>query len=215
MLAEARTFLKWCTLKQGWTRFNALDGVEGIGRSKHGKPQLRIDEFRKFASKAMELAQAGDDGALAALMTGLVGLRAEEVTQRVVSDLDDEGRVLWIEKAKTEKGNRRVEVPEMLRPLLLQQTERKKPGDFHLRDRDRQPALARLGAEERPADLQAGRRSRGLRALDAGPSLHARLSRAAPRATWWPRRWATSTCRPRSGATPTLRWCRARSKKRS
>ncbi len=130
MLSEARSFLKWCYLKKGWTKGNALDGVEGIGKRNHGKPQLRIDEFRKFASKALDLAQGGDDGAIAALMTGMLGLRAQEVTQRVVRDLDDEGRVLWIEKAKTEKGNRSVEVPDMLRLLLLRQVEGKQSGDL-------------------------------------------------------------------------------------
>ena len=126
-LAEARSFLKWCHTKKGWTRGNALDGVEGIGRRKHGKPQLRIDEFRKFVRKALELAEAGDQGAVGALMTGILGLRAQEITQRVVRDLDDEGHVLWIEKAKTEKGNRSVEIPEMLRSFLLAQAEGKAP----------------------------------------------------------------------------------------
>lgn len=37
-------------------------------------------------------------------MTLLLGLRAGEVISRVVRDLDDDGRLLWIPDAKTAKG---------------------------------------------------------------------------------------------------------------
>lgn len=46
-LAEARTFLKWCATKQRWLDSNPLDGVEGVGRRKHGKAQLRIVTRRR------------------------------------------------------------------------------------------------------------------------------------------------------------------------
>jgi len=45
ILAEARTFLKWC-MGRGYLRANPLEGVEGTGKRRHGKPQLRIDEAR-------------------------------------------------------------------------------------------------------------------------------------------------------------------------
>jgi hypothetical protein len=32
---------------KGWIVRNPLDGVEGVGRRRHGKEQLRIDEARK------------------------------------------------------------------------------------------------------------------------------------------------------------------------
>jgi integrase len=57
-LAEARTFLKWC-VKMGWLATNPLDGVEGVGRRRHGKDQLRIDEARKWIARATELADQG------------------------------------------------------------------------------------------------------------------------------------------------------------
>jgi len=49
----------------------------------------------------------------------LLGLRASEVTDRVVRDLDDDGRLLWIEFGKTRRSRRTLEVPALLRPYLL------------------------------------------------------------------------------------------------
>jgi hypothetical protein len=59
ILAEAKTFLKWCTGK-GYLRGNPLEGVQGTGKRRHGKPQLRIDEARKWQAKAEMLADEGD-----------------------------------------------------------------------------------------------------------------------------------------------------------
>jgi integrase len=49
----------------------------------------------------------------------LMGMRVSEVTDRVVRDLDDEGRVLWIEVGKTKRSRRTLEAPAVLRPYLL------------------------------------------------------------------------------------------------
>jgi integrase len=49
----------------------------------------------------------------------LLGLRASEVTDRVVRDLDDDGRLLWIEFGKTKRSRRTLEIPAILRPYLL------------------------------------------------------------------------------------------------
>src|SRR5262249_25577162 len=68
-----------------------------------------------------------DDGALGALMALTMGLRSSEVFRRVVRDLDQGGTVLRISGAKTRKGNRAVQVPEALRPLLLQRAHGRKP----------------------------------------------------------------------------------------
>jgi hypothetical protein len=97
---------------------NPLDGIEGKGKRRHGKPQLRIDEARKWMAKAVELSDQGDEGAVAAMMALLLGMRASEITSRVVRDLDDDGRLLWIPDAKTEAGKRTLHVPDVLRPHL-------------------------------------------------------------------------------------------------
>lgn len=118
----ARTSCNRCDksahFKVGHLRKNPLDGVEPIGRPRTGKPQLRIDEARRWMRKAHELAAQGKPGAVAALMTLLMGLRASEVVNRTVRDLDDQGRLLWIPEAKTEAGKRHVRIPAEIQPYL-------------------------------------------------------------------------------------------------
>jgi integrase len=57
----------------------------------------------------------------------LLGMRASEIVSRVVRDLDDEGRLLWIPTSKTEAGKRTLHVPEVLRPYLQRLTEGQAP----------------------------------------------------------------------------------------
>lgn len=99
VLSEAKTFLGWCVKK--WLRANPLHEVKGHGKRKHGKPQLRIDEARKWLDKGLELAEEAMqstkkrrqlEGVTAALSTLLLGTRSLETTTRVVRDLDDHGR---------------------------------------------------------------------------------------------------------------------------
>ncbi len=176
-LAEARTFLKWC-VKKGWLGKNPLEGVEGVGRRNHGKAQLRVDEARRWMAKATELADQGESGAIAALMTLLMGLRAGEVISRVVRDLDDDGRLLWIPDAKTAKGRRHVQVPETLRPYLLGLAKEKEPTDLlfgeHWRDWPREWVQRICRAAKVPVVSAHG--MRGLHstlAVDAGITGHA------------------------------------------
>lgn len=124
-LSELRTFGAWL-VKRGYARHNLADGIEAVGVAKRRKPQLRIDEARAWMAAALELAPR-EPGAVAALCTLLMGLRASEVTERVVRDLDDAGRVLVIEDAKTPSGTRRVAVPDVLQVRLLALTKDKLP----------------------------------------------------------------------------------------
>ena len=48
-----------------------------------------------------------------------MGMRANEIVNRVVRDLDDGGKLLWIPDSKTEAGRRTLQVPELLQPHLL------------------------------------------------------------------------------------------------
>jgi len=127
-LAVAKTFGKWC-VKQGWIASNPLASVEPVGRRRRGKEQLRVDEARAFLACCQRHAAQGDAGAVASMMALLLGLRASEIAERVVRDLDDGGRLLWIPSAKTERGKRTLEVPEALQPHLKRLAEGKKPGD--------------------------------------------------------------------------------------
>lgn len=135
-LSEAKTFLNWC-VKQAWLETNPLAGVEGVGRRRHGKEQLRIDEARRWMARATELADQGEPGAIAALMTLIMGMRCSEIVSRTVRDLDDQGRVLWITDSKTAKGKRTLQVPERLRRYLLGLCEGKKPVELIFGAHDR------------------------------------------------------------------------------
>jgi integrase len=127
-LAEAKTFLSW-TRSKGWARTNALDEVQGIGKRRRGKPQLTVDEARRWLKVATEMAGQGDEGAVGAMMALLMGMRASEIADRIVRNLDDEGRLLWITDAKTQAGVRRLQVPEQLQPHLLRLATGKQPSD--------------------------------------------------------------------------------------
>src|SRR5262249_55585166 len=115
-----------------------LEGVVGVGKRKHGKPQLRIDEARRWQAKAIAYANAGEAGAVAAMMSLVMGMRAGEIVSRVVRDLDDDGRLLWIPETKTEAGKRTLPVPEFLQPYLREIAKGKGPNDLlfgtHWRD---------------------------------------------------------------------------------
>lgn len=117
-LAEAGTWARWCVARR-YLRADPFAGLTIRGRAKRGKALLRIDEARRFASHCFAAAGRGDQAALAAVTCLYLGTRASEVTDRVVRDLDDAGRVLWIPVAKTEAGRRRVEIPAELVGLLL------------------------------------------------------------------------------------------------
>jgi integrase len=60
----------------------------------------------------MEMAESGEGGAVAALMALPMGMRVSEIAERIVRNLDDDGRLLWITDAKTQAGVRRLQVPD-------------------------------------------------------------------------------------------------------
>jgi integrase len=106
-------------VKQGCIATNPLADVKAVGQRNRGKKQLRIDEARKLVDLCIRKANEGDEAAVGAMTAFLLGLRASEVTDRVVRDLDDDGRLLWIEFGKTKRSRRTLEVPALLRPYLL------------------------------------------------------------------------------------------------
>lgn len=122
-LAELKTFFRWAR-SEGLVVRNPAEGIQGIGKRNHGKPQLRAYESRIWLETALERADAGHDSAVGAMMTLLLGLRAQEVTLREVRDVDyyrEPGDTLWIPDSKTRNGRRRLEVPVLLRQYLLRQ----------------------------------------------------------------------------------------------
>jgi integrase len=94
------------------------------------KEQLRLDEARSFVDRALAafngqlLDGKGNTMQRVALLGAatslLLRLRSGEVVDRRVRDLDDDDRVVWIPTAKTQAGIRRVEVPDVLVPHLIE-----------------------------------------------------------------------------------------------
>lgn len=113
-LAGARAWAAWC-IEKGWLHVDPFVGLKPTKPRKRGKPQLRIEEARKLLETC--LAEQTPVATAVALAL-LCGMRASSVTDRTVRDLDDGARVLWIENDKTDAGDRRLEVPEVLRPRL-------------------------------------------------------------------------------------------------
>lgn len=126
-LASVRSLMKWC-IGKGWIKDDPYAGIELTKSRRRGKKQLRIDEARRL----LDACFAEDSKASTAVaMTLLFGMRASSITDRPIRDLDDGGRVLWIEDDKTESGNRALGVPEVLRGRLLELAG-KRPGDARL-----------------------------------------------------------------------------------
>lgn len=133
VLSEAKTFARWWVANK-LVAASPFEAVQGFGKREKGKPQLRRDEARRWLGVALELAASGDKLALAAAMALTMGLRASEILKREARDVDDDGALLVIERAKTRHGDRTVPVPDLLRPLLTAHVERAGGGllfDFH------------------------------------------------------------------------------------
>jgi integrase len=176
ILAEAKSFLGWCVGNR-WLARNPLEEVVGVGRRRHGKAQLRIDEARRWQAKALEFADQGEAGAVAAMMSLVMGMRASEIVSRVVRDLDDEGRLLWIPETKTEAGKRTLPVPDFLQPYLRQIAEGKGPTDFlfgrHWRDWPREWVQRICKAAKVPVVTAHGMRGlHGTLAVERGATTH-------------------------------------------
>lgn len=129
LLGQCKRFYAWA-VERGYASENPFASVKPVGKPKVGKAQLRIDEARRFVATAMAQAQAGDPAATASLLALMLGMRAGEVLARIVRDLDDGGRVLWITRGKTDNARRRLEIPEVLRPCMARLADGKSPHEL-------------------------------------------------------------------------------------
>lgn len=130
LLRRIKHFYKWA-ISRRYVQTNPFADVRPIGRPRRGKQQLRIDEARKLVSAAMERAKTLDAGCTAILMQVFLGLRPTEALVRVVRDLDDQGRILWVPFGKTSNAKRRLQIPDTLRDILLAHA-KDKPADAPL-----------------------------------------------------------------------------------
>jgi integrase len=130
-LAEVKTFWRWC-MKKCYVASSPAENIEPVGRRRKGKAQLRRSEAAQFFSIALELAESGDEGAVAVLAVLMLGLRSAEIRERKVRDVDvgSENVLLWIEDGKTHAATRHLELPNPLDELLVRQAEGKEKGDW-------------------------------------------------------------------------------------
>ncbi len=133
-LKEFRSFCVWL-VKRGYLPKDPTVDIEGEGRKRYGKPQLRVDEARTWMRTALEMWQKEKNaGALAALTALLLGIRVSELLNRKVRDLDDGGKLFWVgdldaDDTKTKASRRRLEVPEILQEPLKEVTRGKASED--------------------------------------------------------------------------------------
>lgn len=92
-----------------------------------GKPQLRISEAKRFIACALG---AGDPLAVAAATMAVTGLRPGEVMALMARDCDDGASVIWVERGKTRKARRTIDVEPAFRAVLAKVTVGKAAGDL-------------------------------------------------------------------------------------
>ena len=118
-LWAAQCFFRWA-IRQGYVGSTPFRDVKPTGKVNAGKPQLRIEEARRFTAAALDYFEETQHPlAIGALLALTLGLRTSEVIERVVRDLDDGARYLWIDSGKTASARRHLEVPELVRSHLL------------------------------------------------------------------------------------------------
>ena len=111
------------------------------------------------------------------MMSLVMGMRASEIISRVVRDLDDEGRLLWIPETKTEAGKRTLPVPEFLQPYLKVIAKGKKSEDLlfghHWRDWPREWVQRICRTAKVPEVTAHGMRGlHGTLAVERGATTH-------------------------------------------
>lgn len=116
-LKRARDFFRWAQ-SQGYCSANPFAAVKGMGKARAGKPQLRVEEARRFTEAAVAAYGEGKRLAVGVLLALTMGLRTSEILNRVVRDVDDGGQYLWVDAGKSAKARRHLEVPAQIQPLL-------------------------------------------------------------------------------------------------
>ena len=129
-LWSAKCFFRWA-VRHGHAGSSPFRDVTPVGKVNTGKQQLRIEEARRFATAAVGFFEERQNPlALGALVALTMGLRTSEVLDRVVRDLDDGARYLWIDVGKTANARRHLEVPELVQPYLLRLAAGKHPQEL-------------------------------------------------------------------------------------
>lgn len=126
-LALAQAWGVWCVAERGYLATNPFVGVKATGARNARSGRLRVDDARTFVAAALE---ENSTGGLAAALALLTGMRATEIVERIVNDIDDNGRVLRITVSKTVAGERELEIPSVLRIRFAELSKKRSPGDL-------------------------------------------------------------------------------------
>lgn len=128
-LKLAQSFFDWA-VEEEHVRSNPFADVKPVGKVNAGKPQLRLDEARRFIDVGLRLFDDSKQPlAVGAVMALMMGLRTGEVIDREVRDVEDGARFLCIAHGKTHNAARRPEVPLVLRPYLMAMLAGKSPNE--------------------------------------------------------------------------------------
>ena len=106
-------------VKQRLLKGNPFAEVEAVGRKRHGstKSRLSVDESRRLEAYCFE--HRDDPACVLTYGYLMLGKRASELVGITPRDLDDNGWLLQIRKAKTEASVGAVPVPAELRAMLV------------------------------------------------------------------------------------------------
>ncbi len=131
ILNQARTFCRRAKENE-WTDTILLADVKGEGKRRCGKQKLTVDESRKFLAACLDRAAPDANPkrqteGVASAMALVFGMRASEITNLQVRDLDAGGTIIRITQAKSQAGIRSLQVPEWFRPYLQRLADGKDP----------------------------------------------------------------------------------------
>lgn len=127
-LRKTQCFAKWLSEKYyiSKTQYEDIKKVKVLGKENRGKPQLTIDESKIYLKHCLnDISEVG----LMCAFPLLFGLRASEVCDLIVKDIDGDGTILRVSKSKTEAGVRNLIIPEILKPRIKQICRNKMPTD--------------------------------------------------------------------------------------
>ena len=135
-------------VKNRLLKANPFEDVEQVGRKRHGstKSRLTVDESRRLETYCF--AHQTEQDAVLTYGYLMLGKRASELVSITPRDLDDDGWLLRIRKAKTEASVGSVPVPPELREMLVELAEGKPADEALFRNLEGDP-MSRYVARDR------------------------------------------------------------------
>jgi integrase len=125
MIGRVKELTAWL-FKRRFTRSDLGAALVRPRGESRGKPQLRLDEGRRLLSALLSCPRPSSVLLACCL---LLGLRRGEALALTARDLDQGGAVVVIERGKTRLASRRLQVPDCLRPRLLDLAAQVPPGE--------------------------------------------------------------------------------------